>query len=344
MNYDTIGIESQIVEYPITNLPSIASNLFKFDGDNKYYTLLDNSFDINRVNILNPLLKDDEIFGVENNAIFTYIIGTQFNILNNNLVRDSSPIQNQVCDLNKLHIWAKRAISIQEINTKHSHILRDSYLNYMNIQNTIQENKQIDDIIKHTGIIDRIYFAGELKIQNNKVDINFLSGTYMEDLPCDNPPEKSVRCVSSFLKNLNNDIEVNVDTSCETYMNSEIKMTKELLNDYALHTGLKIYMFETESDAKNFSKKPLELEKLKSRIYIENRILQKNPNNEQIQNRIKTLEEQYEKLLNNNFGMKEYKIGGKKQKNKKKIIKKTKKYRKNKKSNKKSNKRKTSKK
>jgi hypothetical protein len=70
-----------------------------------------------------------------------------------------------------MHIWAKLALSTQEINTKHNSILNDSYINYLNIQSSILNNKEFDKTDVSTGIIDRIFYAGELKIDKKKMYI-----------------------------------------------------------------------------------------------------------------------------------------------------------------------------
>ena len=81
-----IGIKDQAVEYP-TQLSAIENKLFELDNDGKFYLILDDTFSREGVNKINPLLKDDEIFGTKigDETIFTYIIGTQIEITKDKL-------------------------------------------------------------------------------------------------------------------------------------------------------------------------------------------------------------------------------------------------------------------
>jgi len=309
-----IGIEDQIVEYP-TELSRIENKLFQFNDDDKFYLILDDKFSLERLNKFNSILKDDEIFGVKigTDTIFTYIIGSQVDITENNqLIRDIiTPSMNRNCDLQNMHIWAKLALSTQEINTKHNSILNDSYINYLNIQNSILNDTQINKTDRFNGIIDRIFYAGELKIdKNNNVYINFLSGTFMDrdKIPCDNPPEESKICIETFFKNINAKT-VTIDTSCKTFIDKP--MTRDLLDNY-LDAGLEVGVFNTKQDALNYNRKQIDLAKLQSIITNKKRSKFQNINE------ITELEQKYNDLLSNNFGMIAYtpQLGGRKNKTK----------------------------
>lgn len=340
-----IGVKNQIVEYPPQESTNIEDKLFKFDGDNNFYLILDTTFSSEGINRMNPLLKDDEIFGSKP-GIFTYIIGSQATITNNQIFRDLSEPTDNICNIENMHIWAKLALSTQEINSKHNSILQDSYLNYLNIQNSIENNKTIDETIKYNGIIDRIFYAGELKIDKKIEDekdknkfiqnvyINFLSGTFMRDyIDCGNPPEETVNCINRFFKekifkNNNSEIvfdfvkksetndtsvieqKLTIDTTCNTFITQ--KMEKTLLDDYVRNIDLKVGVFTNEPDAKKYNKKNTELAKLNSKINAQRR--SKFPNESAIEN----LEKERDILLSNNFGMQMYQpfSGGNKKKTK----------------------------
>ena len=91
------------------------------------------------------LLNNIEIFGVKigDETVFTYIIGSQVEITNDKLKMEEELNIERKCDVNDMHIWAKLALSKQEINTKHNSILNDSYINYVNIETSILNKTQI---------------------------------------------------------------------------------------------------------------------------------------------------------------------------------------------------------
>jgi hypothetical protein len=213
-----------------------------------------------------------------------------------------------------MHIWAKLALSTQEINTKHNSILNDSYTNYLNIQSSINNNTPIDKTNKFNGIIDRIFYAGELKIdQNNNVYINFLSGTFMRDkILCDNPPEETTICIKRFVENIIKDNEnikvnsVNIDTTCKTFINKN--MTRDLLDNYITNIGLKVGVFNNRQAANDFNRKSLNLAKLRGKIDSKKKL---KPQFQNV-NEITKLQQEYDDLLSNDFGMVEYtpQLGG----------------------------------
>jgi hypothetical protein len=317
-----IGIKDQVVEYP-TQLSAIEDKTFQFPNDDKFYMILDDTFSLQGVNKINPLLKDDEIFGTTmgTETIFTYIIGTQIIITENKqLIRDIVPGMERECRIEEMHIWAKLALSTQEINTKHNSILNDSYINYLNMETSILNNKEFDKTDVSTGIIDRIFYAGELKIDKNKnVYINFLSGTFMdkEQIPCKNPPENSKICIEEFFKKIEAN-SVTIDTSCETFINKN--MTRELLNQYVDTGDLKVGVFNNKQDALNYKNKNKKLSKIQFDIGYKNRSISKFPNQSQsLTEEIKKLEQEYNDLLSDNFNMIKYTptpSGGKKNKTK----------------------------
>jgi hypothetical protein len=317
-----IGIKDQVVEYP-TQLSAIEDKKFQFPNDDKIYMILDDTFSLQGVNKINPLLKDDEItMGTE--TIFTYIIGTQIMITENKqLIRDIIPSMDRECRIEDMHIWAKLALSTQEINTKHNSILNDSYINYLNIESSILNNKEFDKTDVSTGIIDRIFYAGELKIDKNKnVYINFLSGTFMdkEQIPCENPPENSKICIETFFKKIEAN-SVTIDTSCKTFINRN--MTKDLLDEYVVTGNLQVGVFNNNEDASKYKQKNTNLSRIKNQISKKEYLILKFPNNVEIvtnaTEEIKNLEQEYNDLLSNNFNMIKYSptpSGGKKNKTK----------------------------
>ena len=340
-----IGIQDQIVEYP-QNEMGIENKIFQLD-DGKFYVILENT-DANGTNKMNSLLKNDEIFGakISDDTIFTYIIGTQVNVTRDGkIMRNLSPAENKPCNINEMNLWAKIALSKQEINTKHGSILYDSYVNYTNIQNAINDNMPIDEMDLFNGIIDRIYYAGELKLdRNNHLHINFLSGTFMMDrMPCQDPPDSTRICLEDFFRNkLKFDGSFSIDTSCKTFIGHN--MTQSLLDQYVLGSGLKVVVFNNKDDATMFLNKGRNLSKIKATIDRVTNMLNKYPNNQTNRDELNKLTANYNELNANNFGMVEYvpqTFGGRKYKRKIMKKRKTKKYRYHKKyGNKNTNKRK----
>jgi hypothetical protein len=318
-----IGIKDQFVEYP-TQLSAIEYKLIELDNDGKFYLILDDTFSREGVNKINPLLKDDEIFGTKigDETIFTYIIGTQIEITKDKqLIRDIVHGMERECDIKNMHIWAKLALSKQEINTKHNSILNDSYVNYLNIESSILNKTKINETDEFNGIIDRIFYAGELKIdKNNNVYINFLSGTFMDrqQIPCDKPPEDSKKCIDYFLKQIGA-TSVTIDTSCKTFIDKQ--MTRDLLNQYVNTGMLKVGVFNNKKDALDYARKKIDLAKLQNQIISKKRSKFIN------QGEINKLEQTYNDLLNNNFNMIEYNplSGGEKNKTKRRRFYKSKK-------------------
>lgn len=296
-----IGIKDQIAEYPAQQ-SSIENKIFKLEDDENFYLIIGDTFDERGINKMNTLLKDDEIFGARINkpTIFTYIIGTQIKYIekSNILVRDiDTEPTNHIYNLNDTHIWAKLALSTQEINSKHNNMLYDSNINFITMQNSIIKGKKIDETVLFTGAIDRIYYAGELIINTNKeVTINFMSGTFMIDvIETTNPPQETIDCIKMFFKYIGAS-SVEIDVLGKTFINK--KMTRDLLDDYIINANLQVGIFEDINDAKKYQFKKLNLARLQTQIYAQTRSRFKN------EAKISELKQEYEDLQNNTFNMK----------------------------------------
>ena len=290
--------KNQIVEYPPLQ-SGIADKVFQLDGDDKVYVILDDTYDTQEINNINPLLKDNNIFGVYDEPIFTYIIGTQMEIIEKNIIRDKINPTDQMCNIENMHIWAKLALSKQEINSKHNSILNDSHINYLNIESSFLNGENINNTELSNGIIDRIYYAGELKINGQEVIINFLSGTFMNGLiNATDPPQEARDCIESFFKKIDPTLSVVIDVSGTTFINKE--MTRPLLNKYVSTVNLNVGVFTNRADASKYNKKNIDLAKL------QNIIAQKTRSKYKDEGQISELTQQYNDLKDNNFGMTKY--------------------------------------
>ena len=307
-----LGVTPQIIEYPFPKY-GFANRGFVFPNDNKAYMITDETFCSRGINKMNPLLKDDEIMGpkVGEETIFTYIIGTEMVLTEDRmLLRDESPIT----DIRQLHMWSKISFSDQEINTKHSSILNDSERNKQILENA--ECGYIDPVVQFDGVIDRICYAGEIKMdRENNVVVNFLSGTFMlGNISSSNPPLETVACVTDFLQGLGA-TSVKIDITGKTFIDQ--KMSPSLLDQYVDVAKLKVAIFHSKENALKYGSKMTNLAKLKSGLEVAMR--SKYPNAA----RIAELTQQYEALLQESFGKEEYQsyserssFGGKMRKNK----------------------------
>lgn len=276
-NVDDIGIISETVHYPMKDYPGGDNLSFKI-GDKYYY--IDDVLS-NKIDEINPTLKDDEILTDLVGRVYTYIIGTEIN-LDNFLSRDEN---NGTCNVNNMHIWAKKALSVQELASKHGSILYSSNEIFKKLNSMSLENRPTREELK-TGVIDRIYYAGEFIIENDANDvkqirINLLSGTYMlGKVDCKNVPLAVKNCILKFLKHKFGEINVYIDESGKTMITEQ--MSIELLNDYVNKGGVVVYEFDNAQQAKTFSGRKLALSKINSRIEI-------------LTNQIKTFENRFGK-------------------------------------------------
>jgi hypothetical protein len=261
---DSLGVTTQQIDGPPPTLPAYEKAAFEING--VYYVIIDR-IDRNMLKKLVSLHKDDEVLN-SGHDIFTYIIGTQYMIdpRNKTILREPT---STVCDINKMHIWAKPCVSIQEIETKHSNILNELVENYNGLIQTFQTSSEIDETMIGLNSIDQLYYAGEIKYNRSTktLNVNFLSGTYMaEMIDCANPRDEVRECVTKFFKEKcrpsDEDIEVIIDTSCKTYITHQ--MTIEQLDTY-VNNGLEVYQFNDKKDAENFKNKNLAIARIKSK-------------------------------------------------------------------------------
>ena len=258
-----IGVEPQKVEYPYKTDVDIAYKVFECNHKFCCITGITNKDQINQ---MNPLLKDDEIVGSED-EIFTFIIGSQYFIdTDAKEINDDSTDNDGTCDVSKMHIWAKRAMSIQEILSKHGRMLIESSINRDTITTAFQNNINISDTTISNGIINKLYYAGEMKKKKNKLSINFLSGTFMDGvINARDVPDHVKNCVRTFLQTLYPfNIDIDIDESGETYV-TEI-MTPLQLDQFVKRNAINVSVFDTEKEANEYSKHSSNLELYKMRL------------------------------------------------------------------------------
>jgi hypothetical protein len=274
-----IKLDSEILQAETPPVTAISYNLFQLkDSDNFYLIEMSDTTTLRNID----LLKDGELF-TEDDGLFTWVIGTQ---LNDDMTSNGKPIY---CNARDLHLWAKKTTSIQEIATKHNHIIEASLLNKEKILSQSIENEDDLSVALSDGVIDYILYAGEMRKQtvhrDNKMyctlTINFISGTYMKDLLDVNNPSDIVRqCVSNVLMNIAQSesysmpIELNLqfDTTGLTFINTEFGMTRDLLERY-ISRGAQVYEFPNKKIALEFKnlKKDLYVSEFRVGMYIRSR-------------------------------------------------------------------------
>ena len=272
---ESIGINPQEIETTQSQRSGYAYKNFEIDG--KFYIIEEPTDDRERQRIMSLItLYKDDAFKSSGNNTFTYLIGTQYNIntVNKTIMRSHDAIR---CDIDKLHIWSKPSVSIQEIESKHGTILQELIDNYNDISQAFATGRRPDDTKLYDNAIDQLYYAGEMKYNydTNELSINFLSGTYMNGIiDCRNPPEQTISCIKRFLEEKIGIDNVVIDKSCESYINQ--KMTMELLNLYA-NNGIPVYVFDNKTNSDNYLQKPRNINILISQISQQERVAIKYP-------------------------------------------------------------------
>ena len=97
-------------------------------------------------------------------GVYTWIIGTKMNIKECANSETVEPIESSTieeCDTTKLYIWLLKTITIQEIGSKHFDIVLKMRDRMRKLLVGVSTDEKAT--ILSQGIIDRIYFAGELK-------------------------------------------------------------------------------------------------------------------------------------------------------------------------------------
>lgn len=144
---------------------------------------------------------------------------------------------------NKLYLM--ECLSINEGTNKHSHIMRAVTTDF-------------DDFI--------LYGAGELQKQGNKLTINSLSGTYMQDVEV-NQQRIILEAVQKLLDNNKN--SVNIDTSMKTLINGvNIPFTLERLQKM-LEIGISFIVYDSRKKCMEANNYNLKQAKAKAKYDIE---------------------------------------------------------------------------
>jgi hypothetical protein len=266
------GVQKQIVtlkEYP--------SAYFYIEG-------LDSpAYKNSQISKMNDILTGDEL---TEDGVYTWIIGTKMNL---NTIEEQENLES--CDTDKLYIWLLQSISEQEIGSKHYDIMLklQSRLEQLNSDITDEERKMIET----DGIIDELFFAGELRKEGNNITVNLLSGSYMADvIDATNIPDDKKDCIERVLRTRIEDEEhsfnIIFDESARTLINTPINLST--LINYA-HAGVKVYMFNDRNDIVKYSRSGIEIAKLSNQKKTAERLLS-NPRIKDDPKRIKQLNEQ----------------------------------------------------
>lgn len=126
--------------------PGIENNCTMADNG-KYYYIEIKTLDVKKLYTYQPVRKNEKILK-STDGIYSYIIASTEKEKQKNIV----------------HIYAVRTLSIHEINTKHTHLIKRV--------NQILLNKNREEI-------RYLYYAGELLKKGDTIKFNFMSGSYM---------------------------------------------------------------------------------------------------------------------------------------------------------------------
>jgi len=271
-----IGINPTKLNYPH---PCDSSEIaFKVIRCGNKFCCIESDINKYQVDKINPLLVDEEILGnldSRGDSIFTFVIGTSYLVDEHEkkLVSDDTD-NNGVCDISKMHIWTKNAFSVQEINSKHTSIMLESDHNWNSIDRAFHDDVEIDSVIKTNGVIDKYYYAGEMKINlsQHKISINFLSGTFMMDIiDVSHVSDDIKKCITSFLQNKFRGWTIEIDETGQTYITQE--MTTHMLDYYINHGVIRVKQFDTEEQAKKYANRKMTLVRIQMQINAEKQII-----------------------------------------------------------------------
>ena len=285
----SLGVEAQSVSYPFKDKSGIMKKVFTLENDPKFY-VIKKLINETRFNQYVYTYKDEEVpYGPD--GIFTYRLGSQCNVdvANKTISRNLS----NDCDLDRMHIWTRPSLTVQEINTKHMNILTDSDSRYDEIINSFNNNIPIDNLTLYNGIIDQIFYAGELHKNGNQATINFLSGTYMTGvISCSSPSPEVIECITNFFRKLN--MSCTVDTSCKTLITDP--MTREMLDAHIRAGDLEVYVFDSEADASGLDTRELKISRLLGKKAMVERQAARVPS-EQLTKQLSDLQTEYDRLV-----------------------------------------------
>jgi len=212
---------------------AIEKNVFQYNG--KWYVIYKDCDNMTNdvIEELSPLKKlDDPLSNYLEPGVYVWVISS-----------DTS---------GSIHLYAKKTIFVQEIQTKHHNIIYD-------LQND-----------KDPGIVlNELYYAGELQVDGDvkQINLNFLSGSYMLDRT---PQTDELRKpVLNFFKDMFPKYEIIYDNSMKTYITGDtFKMDETLFNILKKVCPGTIYEFDTKDDAMRFSKFEMNNIKLETQIEI----------------------------------------------------------------------------
>ena len=257
---------------------SIEKNVFEYN--NKWYVIYKKCDNMNNqvIENLSPLLVLDN---PDNNnldtGVYVWVIATD---------KDDN-----------IHLYAKKTLFLQEIQTKHNNLVYD-------LQNNKLPNIRFNEL----------YYAGELQINNEeelkKLNFNFLSGSYMLGRTPDTPELREI--VLEFFKSKFPNYETTYDDTNKTFITPEtFKMDDERFNLLKQVCPGNIYVFDNNNDAISFSNLLLNNAKqdaaiqmkkifLKSPIYKEEKYQTQLTNDiEALQKGIRTIESYEDNKLDN---------------------------------------------
>jgi hypothetical protein len=198
---------------------SIDQNIFQHNG--KWYVIYKNCDNMNNevINKISPLFELNKPDNVLQPGVYTWMITTD--------------------ERNTPHLYVKKTLFLQEIQTKHSNIVYD-------LRNNTKEGNE-----------GNIYYAGELKISDHReLNFNFLSGSYMLGRALTEPNEDAVL---KFFTSKFPRYEVTYDKITpgeeKTYITAdEFVMDEERFELLKRVCPGNIYEFDNQKDAKTFAR------------------------------------------------------------------------------------------
>jgi hypothetical protein len=222
-------------QIPEINL-SIDQNIFEHDGN--WYVIYKSCDNMTNevIDEISPLYELNSPDNVLEPGVYTWMITT-----------DKSNVP---------HLYVKKTLFFQEIQTKHSNIVYE---------------------LQNRGTLGNVYYAGELKISvKQELNFNFLSGSYMLDRELTKPNEDAVL---KFFKNKFPRYGVTYDIitpgKAKTYITADaFEMNEERFELLKRVCPNSIYRFDTKNEANSFSKFEFDNAKFTTQIKMKQTLLE----------------------------------------------------------------------
>jgi hypothetical protein len=202
-----------------TASPGIQHNCTMAEN-NKYYYIDIKKLNSKELYLYEPLRKNRQILKCRD-GIYVYIIASSEKEKEKN-------------------IYAVRTLSIHEIKTKHTNLIK-----------RILKNQKREDEMKY------LYYAGEFIKNGNNIQFNFMSGTYMRDyvplIKTDTDIENNRQHIDFVKEIFHNYGMTNTDIILDDLINNKnLILSKKEINLLVMY-GATVYEYNTQKDCLNHS-------------------------------------------------------------------------------------------